>query len=494
MTARLIKESRELWPVFAATVLFIAVPYLIWGGQAGSVGVVAFGLGCAVMGASAFGNEFHHRTVSLLLSQPIARPVLWCEKMGVLALGMLASLGVAWACLERFSGVEMFNLSGLGPLVGALVCAFCTAPFWTLRLRSGIAGAAFAIVVPSLLLPLSALVSGRWFSGVGEEWIILAVGLVYCVLTCWLGYRQFDRLQVLDAPAQEVRLPVALESLLDRFGRKLFGGFAGPFASLVAKEVRLQQMSFLLAGFFCLVVVAGAFLSRSRAMWGESILEVDFTLYFLILPLLAGAIAVAEERAWGVADWQLTLPPSALKQWSAKMLVTLATSLGLGLLLPAVIFFAATRLAGHGLFGFPASPGFLPFPVMLILWLWQLLLLQVAVYAGSGRASTLKAILLAFAMVLAGLCLCFLSWLKIAHLIRGESASLQPLLSWEWQEEALAGVGLLVLLGVIQWFAFANYRQSGGAIPGWSRLGQGAAVMVIVVLFLGLLFMLSGVR
>ncbi len=492
MTVRLMKEGRELWPVFAATVLFIAVPYLIWGQQAGSCGMVAFGLGCAVMGASAFGNEFHHRTFPLLLSQPIARPALWCEKMGVLALGMLASLGVSWACLERFSGVEMSKLSGLGPLVGALVWAICTTPFWTLLLRSGIAGAVFAVIVPSLLLPLSALVSGRWFRGVGEEWIILVVGGGYCALTCWMGYRQFNRLQILDASAPEVRLPAALENLLDRFGRKVFGGFAGPFASLVAKEVRLQRMSFLLAGLFCLVVVAAACLSRSRNPSGEVILGLDFTFYLLILPLLAGAIAVAEEKAWGVADWHLTLPPSALKQWSAKMLVTLATSVGLGLLLPAGMLILATMLAGRGLF-FPNSRGFLPpFPVMLILSLWQLLLLQVAVYVGSCCRSTFKAILLAFAMVMAGLCLCFLSWIKISHLIRGDSASLEPLLSSEWQ--GLAGMGLLALLGGLQWFAFANYRQSGGAVPGWSRLGQGAAVLVIVGLFIGLLLMLSGVR
>ena len=44
------------------------------------------------MAGSSFGNEFQYRTFSLLLSQPIARSVVWREKMLVLGAGILASL------------------------------------------------------------------------------------------------------------------------------------------------------------------------------------------------------------------------------------------------------------------------------------------------------------------------------------------------------------------------------------------------------------------
>ena len=118
--------------------------------------------------------------------------------------------------------------------------------------------------------------------------------------------------------------------------------------------------------------------------------------YALILPLIAGAISVAEERGWGMAEWHLTLPPSALTQWSAKMLATLSTSLVLGLLLPAALFLAADPLF--------SQPGQGP-PCRLLPgsgWvLAHLLVTSVAVYAASFTKATLRAILAAFVILIA---------------------------------------------------------------------------------------------
>ena len=96
--------------------------------------------------------------------------------------------------------------------------------------------------------------------------------------------------------------------------------FRGPFASLLKKEFRLQQVSFLLAGVFFLIAVIGFCLVPVHHDLGRGILGGDFGVFMLILPLIAGAIAVAEEKGWDMAEWHLTLPPSALQQWSAKML------------------------------------------------------------------------------------------------------------------------------------------------------------------------------
>ena len=67
MNTRLLKETRNLLPMFAGTLLLIAVPYLIFHLNDAALGYVAFGLACMVMGGSSFGNEFQHRTISLLL-------------------------------------------------------------------------------------------------------------------------------------------------------------------------------------------------------------------------------------------------------------------------------------------------------------------------------------------------------------------------------------------------------------------------------------------
>ena len=128
-------------------------------------------------------------------------------------------------------------------------------------------------------------------------------------------------------PAEPVWRPSSLRPLTKHFRRDS----ADRLPRLLKKEFRLQQISFLLAGLFVLIALTGACLIRFQSEWGRNVLGGDYLIYVIILPLIAGAISVAEEKGWDLAEWHLTLPPSALKQWSAKMLVALSTSLVLGL-------------------------------------------------------------------------------------------------------------------------------------------------------------------
>ena len=87
MNARLIKETRDtaadLW---LARCRSLSCPTSF--GRDAGFGYFALAVACVVMAGSSFGNEFQHRTISLLLSQPIARSVIWREKMLVLGAGM----------------------------------------------------------------------------------------------------------------------------------------------------------------------------------------------------------------------------------------------------------------------------------------------------------------------------------------------------------------------------------------------------------------------
>ena len=155
MNARLIKETRDLLPIFAGTLPLIVVPQLIW--PPAGFGYFALGVACLVMAGSSFGNEFQHRTLSLLLSQPIPRSVLWRDKMLVLGAGMLISLAALLVCLA----VSRPEIGGQDWLTLALIplCAFCGAPFWTLSLRQGIAGMVAAVAAPCGMLAVYALVA-----------------------------------------------------------------------------------------------------------------------------------------------------------------------------------------------------------------------------------------------------------------------------------------------------------------------------------------------
>jgi hypothetical protein len=473
MNQRLIKETRDLLPFFAGVLVLIIGPYPIWHEYAAVFGYITFGLGCVVLGGCSFGNELHNRTLSLLLSQPIDRAVLWREKMLVLGAALGMSLGVLLLCLQvTYPGI---NGQWWQAALVAL-CAFCGAPYWTLLLRQGLGGMAFAAAVPVLISLAARLVTDRLVENQAvRAYPAIGVLLIYCAIVHGLGYSRFRRLQVLDGASAELSLPAGLEDKLSRPLSRIASRFRGAFASLVKKELRLQQISFLLAGLFFLIALAGVCVIPFRSEWGPNIVGGDFIIYVFVLPLIAGVVSVAEEKGWGLAEWHLTLPPSALKQWSAKMLAALSTSLVLGLVLPAVMFFAGEVLLARG--GAKAS---LPSaPQILCLVLGQLLLTSVAIYAASFTNTTLKAILAALAIIIAGWGASALALGFATRFIRPRLREhmfppihLQsPQYLWESLIPLLVAGCLGVFLCLLLWLACSNFRrQSVSAVNIVSQL------------------------
>ena len=455
MNARLIKETRDLLPMFAGTLPLIIVPQLLW--PSGGFGYLALGVACVVMAGSVFGTEFQHRTISLLLSQPISRSVLWRDKMLVLGAGLATCLVALLICLA----VSAPAIDGQNWLVLALIplCAFCGAPYWTLSLRQSIAGMVSTVAVPCGLLAVYGLVLLQ-FGGNEPAALfptILSLLYIYCAVVYWLGYAKFKRLEAVDTPAQELRLPASLEAIFVAPLTKISSRFRGPFATLLKKEFRLQQISFMLAGVFILIAVSGFCLHQRYPEVAGGVVGGDMVVYMLILPLIAGAISVGEERGWGMAEWQLTLPPSALKQWSAKMVVALSTSLVLGLLLPAVLFLAVDPLLYHP----GARTSSLPTYAIVVWVLSQLLVTSMAVYGASFSKSTLRGILAAFAIVVASVSVLGLAAPMVREIgpapfrwvghPRVVAELIMPLLP----------VALCFMLCLIQRFAWSNFRRNG---------------------------------
>jgi hypothetical protein len=298
--------------------------------------------------------------------------------------------------------------------------------------------------------------------------------VVYCAVAYWLGYAKFKRLEAVDTPSRELGLPAGLEEFLTRPLTRLSSRFGGPFATLLKKEFRLQQISFLLAGMFVVIAVVGFCLAKPHHELAGGIVGGDIFLYALILPLIAGAISVAEERSWGMAEWHLTLPPSALQQWSAKMLATLSTSLVLGLLLPTAVFLAADPL-----FNPPGATTSLPPAFAVLCWvLGQLLLTSVAIYTASFARNTLQAILAAFVILIAS---GGAVWLAINW---GRHVAPAPI-EWigqphadEWLVLPLLAAALVSMLCCFQWFAWSNFRR-----PGLPAIRLGLQFIVLFVFF-----------
>lgn len=455
MNARLIKETRDLLPMFAGTLPLIVVPTLIW--PPAGFGYFAMGVACVVMAGSSFGNEFQHRTLSLLLSQPIARSVIWREKMLVLGTGMATSL-IALLISLVVSGPASGRVEWL-PLALIPLCAFCGAPFWTLSLRQSIAGMVSAVGAPCGIVAVYALVvmqlGGNEPAALAPA--VLSLLFIYCAVVYWLGYAKFKQLEAVDSPSRDLSLPAGLEAFFVAPLTRISSRFRGPFAALLKKEFRLQQISFLLAGLFVLIAVAGFCLVKRHPEVSSGIVGGDMFIYVLILPLIAGALSVAEERGWGMAEWHLTLPPSALKQWSAKMLAVLSTSLVLGLLLPA-----AMVLAGAALLGQLGDRTSLPPAFVILSWvLGQSLVTSVAVYAASFTKNTLQAILAAFVILAAGggAIALAIKWIQLV------TPTLRLWVGRPHSDEALIlpllSAALFLVLCLFQWFAWFNFRRFG---------------------------------
>ena len=256
MNTRLIKETRELLPMLIGTLLLIVAPCLIWGARAEPVACVICGVGCAVLGGCSIGNEFQHRTLSLLLSQPVARSVVWRDKMLVLGAGILMCLVALLLCQRAYCPVPDREAQATLALVA--LCAFCGAPYCTILQRQTIAGICSSAAGPVSLLGVYALVNWWLFDHRVIQLSDAVILLVpYCAVVFWRGHARFKRLEVFDSPVRELGLPAGLEAFLARPLTKASSRFRGPFASLLKKEFRLQQASFLLAGVFFLTAVIG---------------------------------------------------------------------------------------------------------------------------------------------------------------------------------------------------------------------------------------------
>lgn len=495
MGTRMLKEVRDLLPLFLLMGLFMVVPYFIWPHQPEALGifsVFAYGLGCALMAGSTMGSELHHRTFSLLLSQPVARAVLWREKMLALGLAMAAAYGVLVVCLAgvRASGVAVES-SLLGVLLLIALCAFCGAPFWTLQAGSGIGGVAFAAAAPGGVCGLGALVLGYFLPEMDAAPILIGLVVVYCALVYWVGYEKFKTVEIVEGATRELALPARLENILaGALSRPGSRGYA-PFRSLLKKELRLQQVSFLLFGLACVVAVGAISIWWLRPDVAEGLLAGDVAIYVLITPFIAGALAVAEERGWGVSEWHLTLPASALKQWCAKMLITLPTSMLLGLVIPSIF-----AIGARWLFGPPIPRGELPPPeAVVLIVLAQLLATTLAVYTATICKNTIWAILAAFGMVAAGIGVFSQAVRPVEQFLNGRtlgaiSEGTVAALAW-----FIACAGLLLVVCLLQWFAWSNFRHFGlrrGRI-GLQLIGIFALVGLMPFVFIGAIYLIHAI-
>lgn len=412
------KDARQLllpWSLVTAGALlsfvhFSAGPHY-WGPSDFSwlVPLGAF-LGVPFLAATVYGHEFQHRSMTLLISQPVERRTVWRQKLLISVLA--ASLP---SILYSTSGTTGFWLV----VATWTVVTTLSAPFWTFVTKSTIGGLVLDVGVNATLflfwsycqrfLPQSAQL---WPA---VPWLIGTLAALYACVMLWLGSRLLQRYQALDgAMSAESALPGSRfvpHILAERFRARP----AGAIANLIRRELWMLRLVWALGivcglGWVLLIALHIVSVRQSGEYIGATAMVMTLS---VLIALLAGTLSLGEERTWGTHAWHMTLPVSAKKQWAIKLGAALFSSLICGALLPTVILMVYGRMTGSTFGDFQGIP----------LWLGPLevaLLTLMAFWSASIVKGTVRAVLWVFPIPVA-LAFCFEAgvW-TTQHLITNE--------------------------------------------------------------------------
>ena len=382
MNARFIRIKKEcralVWPwcaVMIAGALALVLPewYFIYGKVREDLAFVGLFVGVSLLASLSLGNEFQHRTLSLLLSQPSGRMQIWGEKL------IVTFVAVASAALV--SGYALLSGEDLLLKVSAIVWVITTmasATFWTLVARSTIGGLALNYVLQPISLGF--IVNQTLDLGLERSPalipFLLAFGLCYAALMLWLGGRKLARFQVTGGMAGDDLLmagPSVMPEALAGWFRCRPGA---PFLNLIRKELRLLRPLWLIT---LLAVPYLACLAMFRLLPDPTnpaqpvprdggFNTAMAIIGFLMMPILAGSLSMGEERTLGTQSWNLTLPVSARRQWLLKLGMVVVAGLVCSVLLPLLVLIGCGSIFGSPFMFVGFGPG----------WLLSVLLLSFA--------------------------------------------------------------------------------------------------------------------
>jgi hypothetical protein len=294
-----------------------------------------------MLALNSFGVEISSGTFSNLLAQPVSRQKIWETKILLLAVSLLI-VGVFWGgCgLVRLKTIGRdLNFLDLCTGVGTFGLVVFSGGLWTVLLLRQVAAAFwFTVLVPGVLI---AMVAG-FFGGESNEFVtgmIVSVLGLYSLAGLFFARWLFFRAQDVQWSGGTIVMPEM------RGWARLKSATGGlrrwrPQAALFWKEVQLHQSGFVLAGALALLHL-GALATRKfgnfrRNSDMEFILEIFWGLW-LVMPMLVGAAAVAEERKLGMLAGQLCLPVKRRIQFAVKFRIVLVLSVLFGTVLPLLL-------------------------------------------------------------------------------------------------------------------------------------------------------------
>jgi hypothetical protein len=337
------KELRALLPTYCAVLVAVVVGSFSNSYTLIAAGLLGFAFGSVALGAQSFGHEYSHRTLGLLLSQPLDRRRLFVYKLAVLSVMLITLTGTTLVMYQELLRRAASPHTEPSMLVLAAACGLFMAPCLTMLCRNTLAAAVFTIAIPGLL-STGADIAGGIIYGLQNaaaidrcRFVVFWPGMfLICAAAAIGGWRMFQRLEVIEGHGADVQFPESLgagsESAVGAPARRQH-----PVWALVKKDLRLQQITFVVASLFVCVWLGLAWMERTRPDSPTVPLISLTVLYAGILAMLTGSLASAEERHLGTVEWQMLLPMAAWRQWAVKVGVVGGIVAVLGVALPALL-------------------------------------------------------------------------------------------------------------------------------------------------------------
>ena len=265
-----------------------------------------------------------------------------------------------------------------------------------------------------------------------------------------------------------MRSDVALPAVL-RLPRSTSVVRSNPLLLLVGKELRLQQLTFVVSLFYVLLSMV-IWVARATLLRAEDVLLVATVVHAAVIAALAGSFACAEERVIGTLEWQLLQPVSARLQFAIKTVTATALTLLLAIGVPGLLSAA---------FGMPMWQKLPPASVAVPVLSW----LAGSMYVCSLAPNALTGLLLcvpAFALGLMFVQIFVLPvvwWaFRVFHTLPSGHLAPQYAVSGRLDVMLWAALALLVLT-----FAFDNYRQGDRPVrrPALQLLALAGLVTIV---------------
>ncbi len=338
------KEVRLITPEWITALILATSPLVCFAlGHAGSFrnpNELAHGpfpmlllyLGCAIVATAVFGKENLYGTTNQLLTQPTLRSRIWQKKI-LLALSAIASIVIVYILafvLGRiwFYTGEAYTLkTSLEPVEWVLICTVTPGLLFSTVLRSYHEAFWLTLLVPFAILVTMAGLAHRDDQGAWIQTGIYTYGILAFVGVCL----RRQGWQSIEATSMGVSLP-RLSLLRNRRKHESHKPHRhSPVPALIVKELRLQQLNYIITATFVAVYLIGTY-TFTHGAWAEPITEdvrVLIRSLCLLIPASIGAAAIAEERAFGVGSWHQTLPVSPSRQWAIKLGTVLVLAAGI---------------------------------------------------------------------------------------------------------------------------------------------------------------------